>query len=158
MKMRKWHFLITGHYKRKDCWKFFINLTHPLLMNILWSFSDEKYFLQDHIVNTQNHSRLALHREIYWYWWKTNTQSTSWFLEWSLAMDDAMALFIFTHDFRFNTESYIKGWDQEGGFWMTVCLVTGLCNMPHKLAENFFDYITPNNWLPKSLDYNPFDN
>ena len=38
--------------------------------------------------------------------WKPNSQSTSWCLEWSLAI--VMPPLIFTHGFWFNTEVYIK--------------------------------------------------
>ena len=76
---------------------------------------------------------LYLHRK-YWYWWKLNTQSTSWCMVWSLAMTS----FIFPNGNRFKTEVYIKCLEEVVLVWSErvaagrLCLTTELYTLPHK--------------------------
>ena len=100
----------------------------------------------------------------YFYWWKPNTQPTSWCLGWSLVMV-TLCLSSTSHvpsdQIRRPTSSVRLSWScAKSKGW----LIEGLYVWPHK-QENpilvvrwFCDYINPNTWLPNSRECNPHNN
>ena len=137
-KMRKGKFLSHSMKdKRKDCIAKLLNkLKHPLQLNMLWFFSDEKNFLQDQMVNSQN-SWLTLSSQDVLILMK-DKQPVHIIVFGVVTSNDDNPPFTLPHGFRLNKEAYIKclkvvvlSWI-ERTFAQRLCLTTSLCTMPHK--------------------------
>ena len=75
------------------------------------------------------------------YWWKSNTLSTLCGLGWSLAIVWHYAstqLFTWPHPQHQVPRKGSATLNQEGDYWKTLHLATGLCAMPHTQAEPSF--------------------
>ena len=88
--------------KRKDpAIKLLKKLKHPLLVNILRFFSDDKNFYQDQMVNSQNNHWLALSPQDVLVLMETKHPVHIMVFR-VVTIGDVMPPFIFPHDLRLN--------------------------------------------------------
>ena len=143
---------------------FLNNLKYSLYPNMLWFLSDEVRWW----THWATIVLLCLHKMCR-YWWKLNTQFTSWCLGWSLTM--VMLCYSSSHLASYSTwKAYMNClkevmlprikrlaagrpyiWQQDS---ISCCTSK---RTPSWLWENFCDHITPKFWPPNSPNCNLLD-
>ena len=116
-KMRDVQFLLQAmKYKREDRDVKILNkIKHTLRPNMFWFFSDEKYYRQD---QEQNNRYIALSPQDLTIMIKTKRPKPIMMSEVATNDSDVMPPFISPHDFKLNTETYIKCLEEILPLWI----------------------------------------
>ena len=130
---------LTGHERQEEnhTTKLFNKVKHPLQPNV--GFSQVRKILA--WIKWWNY-RIAVdlfcRHEMYWFWWKPNTQSSSWCLGdhwrwWRYASIHPRTLSKTQHRGLHQVpREGCAALDWEGGCWKDLLLTKELCAMPHK--------------------------
>lgn len=147
-----------------------IKVKHPVGPQTMWFFSDEKNFCQDQKHNSQNNRWLAYSQKDIPRVMQTKFPQHVMVFGCVSSEGDVMPPHFFREGLRLNSDGYVELLNTVVKPWITRVANgrpfvwqqdSAPCHTSRKsqkwLAENFYDFASPNVWPPNSPDLNPMD-